>query len=190
MKRVVKRLVNFFLQGLFYTVPITATIFVIYYLFNSLNQLIPAKVPGFGVFIVIALITFLGFIGSSFFVRPLFNFVNGLFEDMPLIKVLYTSIKDLMSAFVGKKKKFTEPVLVKMTKDSDLEKIGFVTKADLTDIGLSQDKVAVYFPLSFTFSGNIFIVPKENITPINVSSTEMMKFIISGGVTDFKTKEL
>ena len=108
MNRVVKRLINYFLQGIFYTAPITATVLIIYYLFDTFNKLIPTKIPGLGILIVLVLITFFGFIGSSIILRPVFSFINGLFEDMPLVKVLYTSVKDLMSAFVGQKKKFTD----------------------------------------------------------------------------------
>lgn len=190
MNRILKQLFNYFLQGIFYTAPITATVLVIYYLFDTFNKLIPTEIPGLGILIIIVLVTFFGFIGSSLILRPVFSFINRLFEDMPLVKVLYTSVKDLMSAFVGQKKKFTEPVLVRISRDSDMEKIGFITNSDLEELGISKEKVAVYMPFSYTFSGSLFIVPKENITPLNASSTEMMKFIISGGVTDIKTKEL
>jgi uncharacterized membrane protein len=88
-----------------------------------------------------------------------------------------------MSAFVGKEKKFTEPVLVKMSKDSDLEKIGFVTQHDLSALGIETGKVAVYMPFSYALSGSLFIVPVENIKPLNTNSTEIMKFVVSAGVT-------
>ncbi|MEI7596048.1 MAG: DUF502 domain-containing protein [Bacteroidota bacterium] len=192
MKRFFKRIFNYFLQGIFFTAPISATVLVIYYFISLFNSLIPLPMPlqGLGIIMVLALITFLGFIGSSILLRPLFSFFDSIFEEMPLIKVLYTSVKDLMSAFVGQKKKFNEPVLVKISKENDLEKIGFVTAKDLKMLGIGGNKVAVYLPFSYTFSGSLFIVPVENITPINASSTEVMKFIISGGVTDIKTKEL
>ena len=47
---------------------------------------------------------------------------------------------------------------------------------------MSESQVAVYLPHSYAFSGNLFIVDKENITPLNASSAEVMKFIVSGGV--------
>jgi uncharacterized membrane protein len=88
-----------------------------------------------------------------------------------------------MSAFVGKDKKFTEPVLVKVNKDSELEKLGFITQHDLSRLGIEKGKVAVYLPHSYNFSGNLFIVPARNITPIDASPTEVMKFIVTAGVT-------
>ncbi len=102
-----------------------------------------------------------------------------------MVKVIYTSIKDFMSAFVGKEKRFTEPVLVKVSHDSNLEKMGFVTQRDLRNLGIAGEKVAVYLPHSYNFSGNLFIVPVENITPINAPPAEVMKFIVTAGLTNF-----
>ena len=89
--------------------------------------------------------------GSSVIV---FNpFMMVLFASVaPLVKIIYTSIKDFMSAFVGKEKKFTEPVLVKVNVNSDLEMLGFITQHDLTALGINSAKVAVYIPYSYTFS--------------------------------------
>ena len=92
-----------------------------------------------------------------------------------------------MSAFVGKEKRFTEPVLVKVNRESDLEKMGFVTQRDLTNLGITSGKVAVYLPHSYNFSGNLFIVPIENITPLHVPPSEVMKFIVTAGVTSIET---
>ena len=73
-----------------------------------------------------------------------------------------------------------------MNKDADIEKLGFITNEDLSDIGIHGEKVAVYLPHSYNFSGNLFIVPKENVTSIDASSGDMMKFIVSGGVTEIE----
>ena len=70
-----------------------------------------------------------------------------------------------------------------MMIDSDVKKLGFITNKDLSEIGISDDKVAVYLPHSYAFSGNLFIVPKRNVTPIDAKAADIMKFIVSGGVT-------
>jgi len=82
------------------------------------------------------------------------------------VKTLYSSITDLLSAFVGQKKRFNRPVLVKMSNETDLERIGFVTDEDLSLLDGSQDKVGVYFPHSYTYTGNLWIVPKSRLTAI------------------------
>ena len=88
----------------------------------------------------------------------------------------------MMNAIVGDEKKFTEPVLVKIN-DSGIKRIGFVTQKDLSKLTI-EGHVAVYFPWSYTFTGNLYIVPIENITPINANPAEVMKFALSGGVSE------
>ncbi|HNP99199.1 MAG TPA: DUF502 domain-containing protein, partial [Bacteroidia bacterium] len=92
----------------------------------------------------------------------------------------------LVEAFVGEKRRFNKPVLVRLEKDNDINRIGFITQEDLSEIGLGKDKVAVYLPFSYSFAGELIVLPRENISPINASGTDMMKFIISGGVTEIK----
>jgi uncharacterized membrane protein len=90
----------------------------------------------------------------------------------------------LIEAFVGEKKRFNQPVLVTVNKDANVQRIGFITQNDLTQLGLSGNKMAVYLPFSYGFNGQLVIVPAENVEKIDASGTEMMKFVISGGVTD------
>ena len=68
---------------------------------------------------------------------------------------------------------------------SELEKLGFITEEDL-GILQEKDKVAVYFPHSYNFSGELFIVPKTQIRMLDVNSSEMMKFIVSAGLTGWQ----
>jgi uncharacterized membrane protein len=153
-------------------------------IFEIVDGILPFKIPGIGLLVILIIITFVGILASTIIGKPLMSYYNKILDKIPLIKILYSSIKDLMSAFVGQKKKFTEPVLVRMSKDSEIEKLGFLTQKDLSILGLAKGKVAVYFPHSYNFSGNLFIVPVENVKHLNISPTEIMKFIVSGGVTE------
>ncbi len=180
---VMQKIINAFLQGLLLISPISITIFVIYKLLEFIDGLLPLKIPGLGLLIIFGSITFIGFVGSVIIKRPLTFIFQKVIERIPLIKILYTSIADLLSAFVGQKKKFTEPVMVLMNKESNVRKLGFITEKDLQTIGISHDFVAVYLPHSYNFSGNMFIVPAENVIPVDANPAEFMKFIVSGGVT-------
>jgi len=185
------KLIRYFLQGLLLISPIAITIYAIYVSFEFvdglliqyLTDLIGFKIPGLGLLIILIFITLIGIIGSSILLKPILNSLDRIISQAPLVKIIYTSIKDFMSAFVGKDKKFTEPVLVKFDKNIDLERLGFITQHDLTGLGIEANKVAVYLPHSYTFSGNLVIVPVENIKPLNANSTEVMKFIVTAGVT-------
>ncbi len=183
LKKLSRKFINFFLQGLLLISPISITVFVIYKLLVWIDGLLPTRIPGLGLLIIVGSIALIGFAGSAVIKKPLAFIFRSIIERIPLVKILYTSISDLLSAFVGQKKKFTEPVMVIMNRESNIRKLGFITERDLMNIGISNDFVAVYLPHSFNFSGNMFIVPAENVIPVEANSAEFMKFIVSGGVT-------
>lgn len=170
--------------------PSFITIYIIYLVFTYLDRAIQTllanyfnfSVPGMGIVALLIVITVLGFLGQSIIFKPFQFLLDKLLINAPFVKVLYSAIRDLLSAFVGKEKKFNKPVLVKVNTISELEKMGFVTTEDLSELNI-KDKVAVYFPHSYNFSGEMFIVPKEHIRSLDIPSSEAMKFIVSGGVT-------
>lgn len=183
---------TYFFQGLLFIAPVSLTIWVIVKLFlyidsflqGLLNSIIGFYIPGLGFLVLLLAITLAGLLGSSILFRPIIGYFDRLLTKAPLIKIVYTAIKDLVSAFVGQKKRFNQPVLIKIGNDSGLEKIGFITNNDLSVIGQTNEKVAVYLPHSYAWSGNLFIVSAKNITPIKASPAEVMKFVISAGVTN------
>lgn len=186
-----KGLINYFIQGLLILVPLSVTIFVIYYVFHYLDALttpyvieyIGYEIPGFGLLLVAVFILLIGVLGSTIVFNPLISFLEGLINRAPLIKDIYSSIKDLLSAFVGNKKKFSNPVIVKMN-DSGLKRIGFLTREGMDKMKVSEDEMVVYLPYSYGVMGTVIIVPKENVELLDQPSNEVMKFILSGGVTE------
>jgi uncharacterized membrane protein len=181
-----KKLLSYFFQGLLYLVPISVTIYIVVEAVVFVDGIIPVDVPGLGLLTILITVTVVGFIGRTLLTRQILNF-DKILDRVPLIKIIYTSIKDLLSAFVGKKKRFTEPVLVKM--EGDVERFGFITQKDLTHLGVSSDKIGVYIPFSYAVTGNLIVVPKKNVSPVDGSSADIMKFIISGGVTEIEEEE-
>lgn len=181
-----KKFLGYFLQGLLYTLPIAATIYVVVEAIVLIDGIIPVKIPGLGLIILVIGITMIGALGNTFIVNKFFS-LEKLLDRVPLIKLIYTSVKDLIAAFVGKKKRFTEPVLVKM--EGNVERLGFITQKDLSELGISADKIGVYIPFSYALTGNLIIVPKNCVTPVDGNSTDIMKFIISGGVTELEEDE-
>lgn len=186
------KILRYFIQGLIITVPVAITAYVVY----SIVVLVGSFFSVFGVivspvvdpFIVLGsalgLIFLMGLLGSSIILRPLFIMFDSAMEHTPLIKTVYSSIKDLFSAFVGSKKRFNKPVLVTINKENNIQQLGFVTQEDLSELKIKVGTVAVYVPLSYSFSGNLLIVPLDHITYVEASSSEVMKFVVSGGVTD------
>jgi uncharacterized membrane protein len=177
-----KKLTRYFFEGLLFLVPIVATIYVIYIIFIKIDGLFQFTMPGLGFLVTIVTIVLVGFVASNFLTRRIVRFVDGIFARLPLIKMVYTSIKDLINAFVGDKKSFNKPVLVTLLQESNIQVVGFVTHESLESLGLA-DHVAVYLPQSYNFAGNLIVVPKEQVTPLNTDSGDVMAFIVSGGIT-------
>lgn len=193
-----KKLLGYFFQGLLYIAPLGITIFILYKLFIFLDGLfkpflykyLNINIPGLSILIIFFFVVLLGLMGQTIIARPIKRLVNHFINKTPLVNVVYSSIKDLLSAFIGKEKKFNQPVLVKVNLISDLEKLGFVTQEDVSNLGIEGNKVAVYFPHSYNFSGELFIVPAENVKKINVPPADIMKFIVSGGVANYDNEKL
>lgn len=197
-----KKLLQYFFQGLIVLAPIGITIWVVLGLFNFVDDILPnivhilapdflpndkdgnlTKIPGLGFVVVIALVLFVGWISSLFIVGRLVAVLDTALEKTPGIKFIYSSVKDFLEAFAGNKKKFDKPVLVNIDAP-DVWRIGFVTQQNAHEFGM-QEHVTVYVPHSYAISGITYIVPRERIRPLpNVSASDAMKYAVSGGVTN------
>lgn len=173
---------RYFIRGLLFVVPVAVTIAVVLRIIQWVDGWVPVAFPGLGLLIVFGITVFIGFIGNTILARPIVEFFGELFKKIPLINFVYNTVNDLVGALSGDKKKFTKPVLVAFDDSGTLYKPGFITQDDLSALS-DEDMVAVYFPHSYNFSGNLFLVRRKNIKKVSGSSTEIMKFILSGGMT-------
>ncbi|MHB1224313.1 MAG: DUF502 domain-containing protein [Gemmatimonadaceae bacterium] len=180
-----KRIVGYFLRGLVLLAPLAVTVYVCWLVFVTVDGWLGLPVPGAGFAVTIILVTVVGFLASTLLRRTL-NGLVGLVERaigrLPFVRLLYTSTKDLLNAFVGEKRRFDRPVLLTIS-DSGVGVLGFVTRTSLPGLGVA-DHVAVYLPQSYNFAGNLLIVPATAVRPVPADSAEVMAFIVSGGVTE------
>jgi len=187
-----KKLVRFFLQGILYTAPLAITVYILYLIFKNVDgflqewiqELFDIKIPGLGLVIIIVLLIIIGYIGQTFIARPFKYLFNRLLKKIPILKVIYSAFKDLFTAFVGEEKKFNRPVKVLVNKSLQIEKLGFLTEEDLSLIH-ENEKVAVYFPHSYNWSGELVLVPRNLVVEIDIPPAEVKKFIVSAGVADW-----
>jgi len=181
-----KKLIEYFIKGLVIFVPMALTVFLLIWAFSSLDAgfrtLFRIKIPGVGLLLTVALIVVIGFIASNFLGRRLFALIEKVFTGLPLIKLLYSAVKDMIEAFAGEKKSFDKPVIATIAPGGAAKVVGFVTQESLENLGLS-DYVAVYLPQSYNFAGNVVLIPKEAVKPLNIESSQAMAFIVSGGVS-------
>jgi uncharacterized membrane protein len=182
MNKIFKRLLNFFFKGVLIITPIGLTIYIIYYVITRIDRLIDFGFPGVGLMIMLLGLTLAGYLVTTFITEPIFNYFDRLLNRAPLLKLIYSSIRDLLEAFVGEEKKFNEPVLVDV-EGNGIRQIGFLTQNDLSSIHLNDD-VSVYFPLSYSFAGKVMIVPRSKVSPLHMKPADAMKFVVSGGVSD------
>jgi len=171
---------NFF-EGLLILVPVGVTVTVAVFVFDFIDGWLHIPIPGVGFIVTVGLITLTGRFASNVFVQKVLDITERLLTRAPLVKLVYTSIKDLIAAFMGEKKRFDQPVIVALTPGGHAEAIGFVTRSSMEFIGL-LDHVAVYFPQSYNFAGNLLVFPKDQVRPLEAESSEIMAFLISGGV--------
>ena len=185
-----KKLLTYFMQGLILVAPIVITVYIVFLIFDFIDGILRSQleswfgyaIPGLGLLIILGLITVLGFVGQSIVASPFKALADQLLKKAPLLQVIYSSLVDLFSAFVGKEKKFNRPVLVEINKENSLWKIGFVTQKSMAEMGV-EGLVAVYFPHSYNFSGELYLVTTAAVKPLDMPPSEAMKFVVSGGVT-------
>lgn len=183
-----RTIANYFLYGLIFIFPLFATFYVIVFLVNWVDNTlysilfgwVPFDLPGLGIVTAFFIIVILGFLVTRAFTNPVFNYFERLIERTPFVKIIYTSFKDLTESLLGDKKRFNRPARVKLTDGVD--RIGFITEDDLSSFGI-DDRMAVYFPHSYNFSGNLFLIDPANVTPLNIDPSDALKFAISAGVT-------
>ncbi|MCR4400307.1 MAG: DUF502 domain-containing protein [Syntrophomonadaceae bacterium] len=176
-----RRLVTWFLEGLLFLVPLAITLWVFWVMLVKIDRLLGIPIPGVGLVLTIALVTLVGFLASNFLTRRVLALVDVLFQRMPLVRLLYSSVKDLVGAFVGERRSFTRPVLVRLPGDEGVAVLGFVT-GEAPAAPECAGMVAVYLPQSYNFAGNLVLVARDRVTPLEMSSGEVMTFIVSGGV--------
>jgi uncharacterized membrane protein len=197
---IARKLFKYFLQGLIILAPITITLWAVLSLFNWVDSILPdfihrffprlaldengnpRHIPGLGFVLVIGIVLVVGYVSSSFIVSKLVELFDNILEKTPGIKIIYTTIKDFFEAFAGNRRKFDRAVLV-CIESTDIWRIGFITHEELDEFGL-KEYISVYVPQSYAFAGHLYFVKKERVRLItDTTSTEAMKFAISGGVT-------
>lgn len=196
MNSIGRALLNYLIKGLLIVVPIALSVFIVIWAVTTvdswlnINNILGVNpitganrnIPGLGLALVITIILLAGIFVTNFVTEPMYNWFQRTLNKLPLLNFIFSSIKDLTEAFVGDEKKFNNPVLVDV--EGGMKRIGFLTQNDLSKLDLPND-VIVYFPFSYSFAGQVYVVNRDKITPLNMSAAEAMKLVVSGGVSNF-----
>lgn len=181
-----KQLLRYFLQGFLILAPIAITVFLLYTLFDKVDQILRpyVNIPGLGFVIIMAFIIFVGYISTNFLMGSIIHFFDYWLDRTPGVKFVYTSIKDFFQAFAGDKKKFNKSVLANVIYD-DVWVIGFVTDEELGRFELGSEYVSVYVPQAYNFAGQLYILPRSKVRTLpGTTSADAMKYAVTGGVVE------
>jgi len=177
-----KRLIGYFVRGCLVLAPLGLTVYILFTILNAIDHFLPIGIPGVGLVLTLCFVTLVGMLTSNVIGRSVVEATDRTLKKLPLVKLIYTSIKDLINAFMGDKKSFNRPVAVTLNPMSGLRALGFVTRDGLHALDMPMH-VSVYFPQSYNFAGYMAIVPRDQVEPLDVNSAELMTFIISGGIS-------
>jgi uncharacterized membrane protein len=182
LSRVAKRFFGYFLRGLVFLAPVAITLYIVVAVFRAVDGWLGLPIPGSGFVATVLLVTLFGFFASGFITRSFVVWLDDIMERLPFVRLLYSSIRDFVNAFVGEKRRFDKPVVVRLFENSSAHALGFVTQETLQAMGMAE-WVSVYMPHSYNFSGQMYVFPRSSVRPLNASSSDVMAFVVSGGVT-------
>ena len=206
MKRLRTSLKNCFLTGLLVILPISITVYVIWVLIRGMDAIlkfIPAKylpetylrvhTPGLGFILVVILVFVVGLLTRNLVGRKIVQFGENIVDRIPLVRVLYTGVKQLLEPlFLQKTNAFKRVALIEYPRRGAYV-IGFITgesKGELQN-KTSKNMLNVFVPTTPNpTSGFYILIPEDEVILLNMSVEDAFKLIISGGIVSPPEKKL
>lgn len=190
-----KPISKIFFKGLIAIIPLIFTFYLLFWLAgtvelalgNIFKFIFPDSwyIRGLGVVLGIPLVFFFGAFLESLTFRSLFNNLEEIVIQIPVVKSIYTTIRDFSSLFSSKNRgKFKQVVLVNVPPGNG-QQIGFITVSDFDEVlhtFIADDQIAVFLPFSYQMGGNTVIMSRENVTEIDMSVEDALRFIATAGV--------
>ena len=187
------RLKTYFVTGLIVLTPIGATIYILVWLLKMADSfaadlvrvLLGRSIPGVGIFISLLVVLIAGFFTTNFLGRTIINFSHELFCRIPLVNSIYTTIKQIIDAFLKKDRQAFQRVVIVEYPRPGIYGLGFVTGLSKGEVQeKTQERVLnVFMPTTPNpTSGWLLLVPEKDVIPLEMSVEDGIKLIISGGV--------
>jgi uncharacterized membrane protein len=188
-----KRLGGILLKGLVTILPIGLTIYFVYWLGITTESLLskPLKFvigdvnywPGMGLVTGFVLLFVVGLAVNAFVVRRVLGFGEELLLRVPVVKTVYSAIRD-MTRLVNTDKRKGDLDRVVTVETALGRLIGFVTQehANTLGIGGGDDLVAVYLPMSYQIGGYTVYLPRSKLTETDLTVEQAMRVVLTGGV--------
>jgi len=189
-----KQLQKIFLQGLMTFLPMAVTIYIVYagvlivdnLLGNTLRTILPVYIPGLGFLLTIVIIFVLGLLLNNLITGGIFQKFEQKLTEVPLIKVVYSPLRDLMNLFSKGGKDSMKSVVLVDIGEGGLRAMGVVTRENFKDLpaieAQAEDRISVYIPMSYGLGGFTILVPRSKITPVDMPIEKAMSLAITGWV--------
>lgn len=190
-----KSIGRIFLTGILTILPILATIYLVVWLFAAVERFLGKQLllllpdeyyrAGMGLLAALVLIFLIGLLMRAWLFRQLIKLGESLLLKIPLIKVVYRSLKDLFGLFSDDKNREALQVVSVQLPGTDMRLLGFLTRTDFSDMpkGVgNEDEVAVYLPMSYQVGGYTVMMPRNRVTPVPMSREEAMRFVLTAGL--------
>lgn len=191
-----KRLSQIFLTGLGTILPLLLTVYLLFWLATSTEALLGKGIrwlvdekyyrPGMGIILGLVVLFVVGLLMKTWLVRKIFDWWNGLFLRLPLVKTIYRMFQDFVVFITEPKKQEGQQVVSMQVGDTNMRVLGFVTRSDLKTLpnGLRSDnEVAVYLPFSYQIGGYTVFVPRDSLTPVDMNLQDAMRFAVTAGLS-------
>ena len=183
-----KHLYQYFFRGLITALPLGLTVYL-FYVFLSWSEKLAMQlirpfigdvyVPGMGLLLGMTGIFLLGFLVSQRAVGKLLSLIELPFTNLPVVKSIYSSLKDFADYFSPRRGEAAQQMVVALkVPGQDLELVGLVTRQRVDDLPagfLQGDRVAVYLPMGYMIGGYTVFVPRNWVQPIDISVEEAMR---------------
>lgn len=195
-----KHLNQIFFKGLIVVLPITLTFYFLYWasvkiesLFSGVLELLLGEwlyIPGLGIILTVAIIFTVGVLVSNFITARFFTFFTNLLEKVPLIKVIYNPLKDLMALIPGKNSdqgRHQRVVLVPL-EALGVRTLGLVTREDLEELP-HKNLISVYIPLSYMLGGLTVLIERDKVEKVDMSVEQALKLSVTSWIKASDTKK-
>lgn len=180
------RIFGYFARGCLVLVPLLLTLYALVAIVNQADTWLGVTTPGLGLILVLSGTTLVGFLASHYLGRSAYLAFDRAMERVPVVRILYRSIRDIVSALIGEKAAFGTPVLVRLDLGSELRVVGFLTRTSVPFPHL-DGHVTVYVPQAYNIGGQVLLLPKDQVEPLPVQPTEALTFVLSGGAAGLNT---
>lgn len=179
-----------FLNGLIVLVPLAITAFAVFWILNltegEFAKYLPVKFPGAGLISILILIWIVGIIGGHILTKKIISIVEFFLNKIPVVKFIYSSVKQFSTAVFESDSSFQKVVLVPYHESLAL---GFlmnnVPSAIQEKIG--DEYVCVFIPWSLNMtSGKNLFVKKSDLIFVDMKSEDALKFLLTAGTISKK----